>query len=68
MISMLMTLTNASALGENPHDYTFPVLNDQRPRMQEKERRGIQSIEIGSQLLLALARHVAPMALKARTS
>ena len=33
-------------------------------RMEEKERRGIQSIEIGSQLLVELARHVAPMALK----
>ena len=33
-------------------------------RMEEKERRGIQSFEIGSQLLLELARHVAPMALK----
>ncbi|HEV8695949.1 MAG TPA: IclR family transcriptional regulator [Lysobacter sp.] len=32
--------------------------------MEEKERRGIQSIEIGSQLLVELARHVAPMALK----
>lgn len=30
----------------------------------EKHRRGIQSIEIGSQLLLQLARHVRPMALK----
>ena len=33
-------------------------------RMEEKERRGIQSIEIGSQLLVELARHVAPMALR----
>jgi hypothetical protein len=32
--------------------------------MEEKERRGIQSIEIGSQLLVELARHVSPMALK----
>lgn len=32
--------------------------------MEENKRRGIQSIEIGSQLLVALARHVAPMALK----
>lgn len=32
--------------------------------MEEKERRGIQSIEIGSQLLVELARHVTPMALK----
>ncbi len=32
--------------------------------MEEKERRGIQSIEIGSQLLVVLARNVAPMALK----
>jgi DNA-binding IclR family transcriptional regulator len=30
----------------------------------EKPRRGIQSVEIGSQLLTALARHVAPMALR----
>lgn len=30
----------------------------------EKQRRGIQSIEIGSQLLVVLARHVAPMALR----
>src|SRR5438094_792121 len=33
-------------------------------RMEEKERRGIQSFEIGTQLLVELARHVAPMALK----
>lgn len=32
--------------------------------MEEKSRRGIQSIEIGSGLLDVLARHVAPMALK----
>jgi DNA-binding IclR family transcriptional regulator len=32
--------------------------------MEEKARRGIQSVEIGSQLLVELARHVAPMALK----
>ena len=30
----------------------------------DKNRRGIQSIEIGSSLLLALSRHVRPMALK----
>ena len=30
----------------------------------EKPRRGIQSIEIGAQLLAALGRHVAPMALR----
>ena len=30
----------------------------------EKPRRGIQSIEIGTQLLVALGRHVAPMALR----
>jgi DNA-binding IclR family transcriptional regulator len=30
----------------------------------EKSRRGIQSVEIASRLLLALARHVKPMALK----
>lgn len=30
----------------------------------DKNRRGIQSVEIGSSLLLALARHVRPMALK----
>jgi DNA-binding IclR family transcriptional regulator len=34
-----------------------------KPSM-EKARRGIQSVEIGSQLLIALARHVAPMALR----
>ncbi len=34
------------------------------PRMEEKARRGIQSIEIGSQLLVELARHVAPMPLR----
>jgi DNA-binding IclR family transcriptional regulator len=32
--------------------------------MEEKARRGIQSVEIGSELLVALARHVKPMALK----
>lgn len=32
--------------------------------MEEKERRGIQSFEIGTQLLVAMARHVKPMALK----
>ncbi len=32
--------------------------------MEEKSRRGIQSIEIGTQLLVELARHVTPMALK----
>jgi DNA-binding IclR family transcriptional regulator len=32
--------------------------------MEEKARRGIQSVELGSQLLVALARHVAPMALR----
>jgi DNA-binding IclR family transcriptional regulator len=30
----------------------------------EKPRRGIQSVEIGTQLLVELARHVAPMALR----
>lgn len=30
----------------------------------DKPRRGIQSVEIGSQLLLVLARHVSPMALR----
>jgi len=30
----------------------------------EKPRRGIQSVEIGSQLLLVLARHVSPLALR----
>ncbi|WP_198087391.1 IclR family transcriptional regulator [Variovorax sp. E3] len=30
----------------------------------EKPRRGIQSVEIGTQLLVALGRHVAPMALR----
>jgi DNA-binding IclR family transcriptional regulator len=33
-------------------------------RMEEKTRRGIQSVEIGSELLVVLARHVKPMALK----
>lgn len=33
-------------------------------RSMEKPRRGIQSIEIGTQLLVALGRHVAPMALR----
>jgi DNA-binding IclR family transcriptional regulator len=32
--------------------------------MEERARRGIQSVEIGSDLLVALARHVSPMALK----
>ncbi len=32
--------------------------------MEEKARRGIQSVEIGSSLLAVLARHVKPMALK----
>jgi DNA-binding IclR family transcriptional regulator len=32
--------------------------------MEEKSRRGIQSFEVGSQLLIELARHVKPMALK----
>jgi DNA-binding IclR family transcriptional regulator len=32
--------------------------------MEEKSRRGIQSFEIGTQLLVELARHVKPMALK----
>ena len=32
--------------------------------VMEKNRRGIQSIEIGSALLLQLARHVRPLALK----
>ena len=30
----------------------------------DKPRRGIQSVELGSQLLVALGRHVAPMALR----
>ena len=30
----------------------------------EKSRRGIQSVEIASRLLQALARHIKPMALK----
>jgi DNA-binding IclR family transcriptional regulator len=34
------------------------------PVQQEKPRRGIQSIEIGTQLLVALSAHVAPMALR----
>lgn len=32
--------------------------------LEEKSRRGIQSVEIASGLLLALARHIRPMALK----
>lgn len=32
--------------------------------VEEKSRRGIQSVEIASRLLLALARHIKPMALK----
>lgn len=32
--------------------------------MKEKERRGIQSFEVGTRLLIELARHVAPIALK----
>ena len=32
--------------------------------MEEKSRRGIQSFEVGTQLLVELARHVKPMALK----
>jgi DNA-binding IclR family transcriptional regulator len=32
--------------------------------MQEKARRGIQSFEVGTQLLVALAKHLKPMALK----
>lgn len=32
--------------------------------MEEKARRGIQSFEVGTQLLVALARHLKPMALK----
>jgi len=32
--------------------------------MEEKSRRGIQSFEVGTQLLIELARHVKPMALK----
>jgi len=34
------------------------------PAMEEKSRRGIQSFEVGSHLLIELARHVKPMALK----
>lgn len=34
------------------------------PFVEEKSRRGIQSFEIGTQLLVELARHVKPMALK----
>src|SRR5438105_10467113 len=37
---------------------------DPGSQMPEKERRGIQSVEIGCQLLAVLGRHVAPMALK----
>jgi DNA-binding IclR family transcriptional regulator len=47
----------------------IPILHRSSPpeaidRMEEKARRGIQSVELGSQLLVALARHVAPMALR----
>jgi DNA-binding IclR family transcriptional regulator len=34
------------------------------PAKADKPRRGIQSVEIGTQLLLELARHVSPMALR----
>jgi DNA-binding IclR family transcriptional regulator len=34
------------------------------PPLKERPQRGIQSIEIGTQLLLALSNHVAPMALR----
>jgi DNA-binding IclR family transcriptional regulator len=33
-------------------------------RQMKKPRRGIQSVEIGSELLMAMSRHVRPMALK----
>lgn len=46
----------------------MPILPTSTPRsegpMEERARRGIQSVEIGSDLLVALARHVSPMALK----
>jgi len=41
-----------------------PSLNPHAGRPMEKPRRGIQSVEIGTQLLVALGRHVAPMALR----
>jgi DNA-binding IclR family transcriptional regulator len=44
-------------------DILPPVPATTKPSM-EKARRGIQSIEIGTQLLVALGRHVAPMALR----
>lgn len=42
----------------------LPTTQALPPPMEEKSRRGIQSFEIGTQLLVALARHVKPMALK----
>ena len=39
-------------------------LLDSKAQPMEKSRRGIQSIEIGSALLLQMARHVRPIALK----
>ena len=47
---------------ENPYSYTRAHRSKRHP--MEKIRRGIQSIEIGSALLLQLARHVRPVALK----
>lgn len=38
--------------------------SEQPTRPMEKPRRGIQSVEIGTELLIALGRHVAPMALR----
>ena len=45
-------------------DILAPTLIPHAGRPMEKPRRGIQSIEIGTQLLVALGRHVAPMALR----
>jgi DNA-binding IclR family transcriptional regulator len=45
-------------------DILAPTLIPHAGRPMEKPRRGIQSVEIGTQLLVALGRHVAPMALR----
>jgi DNA-binding IclR family transcriptional regulator len=55
--------STASLFDDKPDAYTSSM--SPRPLVQkEKPRRGIQSIEIGTQLLVALAAHVAPMALR----
>lgn len=63
----VVTTTRATA-SHVAEPSAFPILiaspTASRHGMEEKARRGIQSIEIGSELLVALARHVKPMALK----